>query len=114
MPETTLSKSAELRRIDLTGVLWFATAVLTTALTTAGALAEKWNPDRLEGALAVVWWISAGLVVLALGALAWSGCPVFGDSVERADRDKSVTIRVGVVLFILAGSMATAILLLTS
>ena len=114
MERSPLSASAELRRTDLTGMVWFGAATIASAVVAAGALAEHWNPGHLQGLLAVLWWIVAGLVVLSLGALAWSGCPIFGDSVERADRDKSITIRVGVVLYLIAGSTATAIVLVTS
>lgn len=104
---------AELRRIDATGTVWFAAAVLAAALPLATLLASGWRPDELPTALATTWWAGAALALLGILAFAWAGCPVLGTDPGSADRRKSLAIRIGVVVYLVGMSAAALALLLS-
>ena len=48
----------------------------------------------------------------ALGCLAWAGCPVLGKDLGQANRNKALTVRVGVVGCLLGGVLALLAVLL--
>lgn len=110
-PEST--RDAELRRIDYTGVVWFAATAIATAILAGALLIRGWAPSQLPVGAAIVWWAGTGVTVLGLASLAWAGCPILGPDLERADRQKSVCIRVGVVSFLL-GAVAAALVVIVA
>jgi MFS family permease len=99
--------AAELSRIGFTGTIWFAAAVIGAGVPLAGLLARGWRPHDLPEGAEFVWWIGFALILIALGSLAWAGCPVLRTDVPSADRQKSVWIRVGVVAFMIGAAAAT-------
>jgi hypothetical protein len=103
--EEFTSLSAELKRIDFTGTIWFAAAVVTTGIQAAGALAGGWRPDSLPMPAAVLWWTGSALALLGTVGFAWAGCPVLGMTMEEADWQKSKCIRWG-TLFYITGTAA--------
>jgi hypothetical protein len=106
------SDSAELRRIDFTGTIWFAAAAIASALALAGLLVSGWRPHDLPPIAAIAWWTGSGCVVLGIAAFAWAGCPVLNSDVSTADRIKSLCIRWGVVLFMAGAVVASLAILL--
>jgi hypothetical protein len=106
------SDSAELRRIDFTGTIWFAAAAIASALALAGLLDSGWRPQDMPPVAAIAWWTGSGCVVLGIAAFAWAGCPVLNSDVSTADRIKSLCIRWGVVLFMAGAVVASLAILL--
>ncbi|RCK68917.1 hypothetical protein DT076_13440 [Desertihabitans brevis] len=107
------SVPAELTRIGFSGTLWFAAALLAAAIGLAGLLAGGWRPAGLPTLAAVGFWVGAGAQLLGLGGLAWAGCPVIGLDRERADKNKSLVVRAGVIAFVLGGALASLAVLLS-
>ena len=67
------SPVAELRRIDLTGTIWFAAGLVAAATVVAALMLAGWRPAQLPVGAAVAWWAGAALVVevaLAAGLVA--------------------------------------------
>lgn len=112
-PEKVSTPAAELRRIDFTGTIWFAAAIIASTVPLGVLLAAGWRPGSLTLVLAFVWWAGAAAVAGGVALLAWAGCPVLGFSLEKADRQKSFCIRTGVVLYF-AGTVAAALAVLLS
>ena len=52
----------------------------------------------------MLWWIGAVVVALSLGLIGWSGCPILEVDVPTADRNKTRTMQLGTLLFILGGT----------
>lgn len=100
------------RRIMVTGTVWFAAAVLAIAIVAGPLLASGWRPDVLSGGVAVLWWIGATVVALSLGLIGWSGCPILEVDVPTADRNKTRTMQLGVLCFILGGTATMFAILL--
>jgi hypothetical protein len=107
------SKTAELLRDDFTGTIWFAAAVIGSALPLTGLLATGWRPADLPQAAQTVWWIGAAVLVVALFGFAYAGCPVLGFPLPKEHRLKNVAIQGGVILFGV-GSIMTMLAVLLS
>jgi hypothetical protein len=100
------------QRIMWTGTVWFAAAVGSVAVALGLLLASGWRPSVLVGGEAVLWWIAFSVVVLSLGLIGWSGCPILEVSVRIADRNKTRTMQLGTLLFIVGSSAAMLAVLL--
>jgi hypothetical protein len=107
MTEQLMTPEANVQRIMWTGTIWFAAAVGSVGVGLGLLLSSGWRPSVLTGGDAVVWWVAFGLVVLSLGLIGWSGCPILEVNVTTADRNKTRTMQAGTLLFIL-GSAAAA------
>lgn len=95
-----------LERIMWTGTLWFGFCIGSVTLGLGLLLASGWRPALLHGFLAVVWWVGSAFLALSIGLLGWSGCPVLEVSVPIADRNKTRTMQLGTLLFIVGGVLA--------
>ncbi len=100
------------QRIMRTGTAWFAAAVGSTALAIGPLLSSGWRPAGLPEPIQILWWVGALVVTLSIGLIGWSGCPVLEVDVPTADRDKSRTMQLGTMLFILGGAAALLAVLL--
>jgi NhaP-type Na+/H+ or K+/H+ antiporter len=100
------------QRIMWTGTIWFVGAIGSVAVALGLLLASGWRPAELNGADAVLWWIAFGVVVLSIGLIGWSGCPILEVSVKTADRNKTRTMQLGTLLFILGSAAAMLAVLL--
>jgi hypothetical protein len=105
-PESTL------KRIMWTGTAWFAVAVGASAVTLGLLLGSGWRPAVLAPALSVLWWVGAAVVALSIGMIGWSGCPVLEMDVPTAGRNKSRTMQLGTMMFIVGGTAAMLAVLL--
>ena len=99
-----MSPVKTVRRIMVTGTVWFASALLAVAIVAGSLLASGWRPALLTGGVAVLWWIGAVVVALSLGLIGWSGCPILEVDVPTADRNKTRTMQLGTMFFILGGT----------
>lgn len=100
------------QRIMWTGTAWFAVAVGSTAVTMGLLLASGWRPADLPAGLAVLWWIASVMVAGSIGLIGWSGCPILEVSVPVADHNKTRTMQLGTLLFIVGGALSLAAILL--
>lgn len=100
------------QRIMWTGTAWFGVTVGSVAVTMGFLLASGWRPTVLSSGLAVLWWISAAIVTLSIGLIGWSGCPILEVSVKIADRNKTRTMQLGTLFFIVGGAGALLAILL--
>ncbi len=100
------------QRIMWTGTIWFAAAVGSIALELGLLLASGWRPAVLTGGDAILWWIAFGVVVLSIGLIGWSGCPILEVSVKTADRNKTRTMQLGTLLFIVGSAAGLLAVLL--
>jgi hypothetical protein len=107
-----MTPEKNVQRIMWTGTAWFAVAVGAPAITLGFLLASGWRPAVLSTGLAVLWWIGAGLVTLSVGLIGWSGCPILEVDVPTADRNKTRTMQLGTLLFIVGGAAAMLAVLL--
>jgi hypothetical protein len=114
MTEQITSPSSELRRIDFTGTIWFAAAIVAVGLPLAGLLAHGWRPGFLPAVDGVIWWVGAALTFAGILAFAWSGCPVIGAPVPKVDTRKSISIRAGVILYVFGSAAALLAVLVSS
>lgn len=103
---------AELRRIDFTGTIWFAASIIAVGLPLAGLLSQGWRPADLPLPAEITWWVGAALTMIGIAGFGWSGCPVLAWPVPIADKQKSITIRGGILLFIV-GTVASSIAVLS-
>lgn len=106
------STVAELRRIDFTGTIWFGAAIIAVGIPLAGLLGQGWRPADLSMPAEVAWWIGAAFTLIGIAGFGWSGCPVLAWPVRVAERQKSITIRGGVALY-LAGTVISLIAILS-
>jgi hypothetical protein len=93
------SKYDEVQRIDFSGTIWFGASTIAAALPITGLLSTGWRPADLPAPAAVAWWLGAAITTFGLAALAWSGCPVIGGTLDHDERVKSISIRVGLSSF---------------
>src|ERR1700712_4009237 len=100
------------QRIMWTGTIWFVGVVASVAITLGLLLSSGWRPSELTGGLGILWWIAFGVVVLSIGLIGWSGCPILEVSVKTADRNKTRTMQLGTLLFILGSAAAMLAVLL--
>ena len=107
-----MSPEKNVQRIMWTGTAWFAAAVGSVVVTLGFLLGSGWRPAVLPVGLAVAWWIGASLVILSIGLIGWSGCPILEVSVPVADRNKTRTMQLGTLLFIVGGAVALFAVLL--
>lgn len=103
-----MSARVEVQRTDHTGTIWFAAALLAVTLFVASLVLSGWRPALLPDGARIAWWIGFGLATLGLGGIGYAGCPIYWGNVEVAHRQKSVSIRGGLVLF-LVGSVTIAV-----
>jgi len=101
-----------LQRIMWTGTLWFAVVAVSASLVLGMLLSSGWRPSILPAGLGVLWWFSSVLVALSVGLIGWSGCPILEVSVPIADRNKTRTMQLGTLLFIVGGALSLAAVLL--
>lgn len=111
MAESPRSEGSELRRLDEAGALWFGMTLIAGAVGLAGLVAAGWRPGDLAAPFAVVWWAGAVLAFGGVACLGWAGCPVLGATLRGTLRGKSVTVRVGLVVY-LVGTAAAAVAVL--
>ena len=107
-----MSPVRTVRRIMVTGTVWFAAALLAIGLVAGPLLASGWRPALLTGGVEVLFWIGVTVVALSLGLIGWSGCPILEVDVATADRNKTRTMQLGVLLFILGGTATMLAILL--
>ena len=107
-----LSPVRTVRRIMVTGTVWFAAALLAIGLVAGPLLASGWRPALLTGGVEVLFWIGVTVVALSMGLIGWSGCPILEVDVSTADRNKTRTMQLGVLLFILGGTATMLAILL--
>jgi hypothetical protein len=109
-----MTPEVNVQRIMRTGTVWFAAAVGTVGVFLGLVLASGWRPARLAAPDQVLWWIGALVVVLSIGLLGWSGCPILEVDVPTADRNKTRTMQWGTALFIIGGALSALALLLSA
>ena len=109
-----MTPEVNVQRIMRTGTVWFAAAIGTVGVFLGLVLASGWRPARLAAPDQVLWWIGALVVVLSIGLLGWSGCPILEVDVPTADRNKTRTMQWGTALFIIGGALAATALLLSA
>jgi hypothetical protein len=107
-----MSPEVNVQRIMSTGTVWFAAAVGTVGVFLGLVLASGWRPTRLAEPDQILWWVGALVVVLSIGLLGWSGCPILEVDVPTADRNKTRTMQWGTAMFIVGGALAVVALLL--
>jgi hypothetical protein len=100
------------QRIMWTGTIWFVGIIASVAITLGLLLSSGWRPAQLGGGLEVLWWIGSAVVVLSIGLIGWSGCPILEVNVRIADRNKTRTMQVGTLFFIVGGAAAMFAVLL--
>jgi hypothetical protein len=100
------------QRIMWTGTAWFAVAVGSTAIVMGTLLSSGWRPSDLPVGLDVLWWFGAVLVAGSVALIGWSGCPILEVSVPVADHNKTRTMQLGTLLFIVGGALSLAAVLL--
>ena len=111
-PDHEESVTAELKRIDFTGTIWFAAAIIASGIPLAGLLSTGWRPGDLPLGAEIVWWVGSAFAFIGIAGFGWSGCPVLAWPIAIADRQKSITIRGGIALY-LFGSVAASIAVLS-
>lgn len=99
-----MAPEINVQRIMTTGTAWFAVAVGSVAVTLGLLLSSGWRPTTLPEGLQALWWLSALTVGLSVGLIGWSGCPILEVSVPVADRNKTRTMQLGTLLFIVGGA----------
>jgi hypothetical protein len=112
MTDELMTPEKNVQRIMWTGTWWFIGAIGSVAITLGFLISTGWRPAVLPTGLATVWWIASTIVVLSIGLIGWSGCPILEVSVKVADRNKTRTMRLGTMLFIVGGAAAMLAVLL--
>jgi hypothetical protein len=95
-----------------TGTIWFGVAVGSTAVSLGLLLSSGWRPSVLSAGLAALWWLGSALVVTSIGLIGWSGCPILEVDVPTADHNKTRTMQLGTLFFIVGGATTTLAVLL--
>ena len=109
-----MSAYSEVQRTDRTGTIWFAATLLAAALVVGALIVSGWRPSQLEGSAEDIWWIGFTFTSFGLAGLGYAGCPIYWGNVEVAHKQKSVSIRAGLVLYLLGSVISVAALLLGS
>lgn len=107
------STVVELRRINFTGTVWFAAAIVAVGIPLAGLLSQGWRPTDLPPAAEVAWWVGAAMTLIGIAGFGWSGCPVLAWTVPVAERQKSITIRGGIAVY-LVGTVISLVAILST
>ncbi|TIH34866.1 hypothetical protein [Subtercola vilae] len=107
-----MSPEENVQRIVKTGTVWFAAAVGSIAVVLGLLLASGWRPALLTGGVRLLFWVASSLVALSVGLIGWSGCPILEVDVPTADRNKSRTMQLGTMMFIVGGAAALLAILL--
>jgi hypothetical protein len=107
-----MSPATNVQRIMWTGTIWFAVAVSSTAIVLGLLLSSGWRPSDLNGGLATLWWIGSALVTVSIGFIGWSGCPILEVDVPTADHNKTRTMQLGTLFFIVGGAATMLAILL--
>jgi hypothetical protein len=107
-----MSPVRNVQRIMWTGTVWFAVAVASTAVSLALLLSSGWRPAVLDVGLSALWWIGSVMVVASIGLIGWSGCPILEVDVPTADHNKTRTMQLGTLFFILGGTATMLAVLL--
>lgn len=107
-----MSPEVNVQRIMQTGTVWFVAVVLAVGVVASVLLASGWRPALLTGGLAVIFWVASFLVALSVGLIGWSGCPILEVDVPTADRNKTLTMQLGTMLFIVGGAAALLAIML--
>jgi hypothetical protein len=107
-----MAPETNVQRIMWTGTIWFAAVVTSTAIALGLLLASGWRPSVLADGLAVMWWVGAALVTVSIGLIGWSGCPILEVDVPTADRNKTRTMQLGTLFFIVGGAVSLLAVLL--
>ncbi|GAA4265556.1 hypothetical protein [Frondihabitans peucedani] len=112
MTHDLMTPEKNLERIMWTGTIWFVGVIATIGIVLGLLLSSGWRPSDLTSGLATIWWIGAVLVALSVGMIGWSGCPILEVSVPIADRNKTRTMQLGTLLFIVGGAVSLFAVLL--
>jgi len=107
-----MSPEQNVQRIMWTGTIWFAAAVGAVAVVLGLLLSSGWRPALLTGGVRVLFWAASAVVTLSIGLIGWSGCPILEVDVPTADRNKSHTMQLGTMLFIVGSAFALLAVLL--
>ncbi|RFA21167.1 hypothetical protein [Subtercola boreus] len=107
-----MSPEVNVQRIMRTGTIWFAAAVGAVAIVAGILLSSGWRPAVLSAGLAVAFWVGAGFVAISVGLIGWSGCPILEVDVPTASRNKSLTMQLGTMMFIVGGAVTLISVLL--
>jgi ABC-type transport system involved in multi-copper enzyme maturation permease subunit len=107
-----MSPPSNVQRIMWTGTIWFAVAILSSATALGLLLSSGWRPAELSTGLSILWWIGSVLVVVSIGFIGWSGCPILEVDVPTANRNKTRTMQLGTLFFILGGAATMLAVLL--
>lgn len=95
-----------------TGTAWFAVVVGAVTVTAGLLLSSGWRPAELPPGDRTLFWIASAVVTLSVGLIGWSACPILEVDVPTADRNKTRTMQLGTLLFIVGGAAALLSLLL--
>ena len=107
-----MTPEVNVKRIMWTGTIWFAAAVASIAIVLGMMMSSGWRPSVLPPDEQALWWISATIVTLSVGLIGWSGCPILEVDVPTASRNKSRTMQLGTMLFIVGSAGALFAVLL--
>jgi hypothetical protein len=107
-----MSPEVNVQRIMWTGTIWFVGVTGSIALGLGLLLSSGWRPAQLPGGLEVIWWIGSVLLALSVALIGWSGCPILEVNVKIADRNKTRTMQVGTLFYIVGGVVALFAILL--
>ena len=107
-----MSPETNVQRIMWTGTIWFAVAVISTTLSLGMLLSSGWRPSLLPEGLAGLWWVGSVLVTVSIGFIGWSGCPILEVDVPTADHNKTRTMQLGTLFFIVGGAATMLAVLL--
>jgi|GEM_PF-916501 len=103
---------AELKRIHFSGTVWFAAAIVAIGVPLAGLLGQGWRPADLPMPAEVAWWVGAAFTLIGIAGFGWAGCPVLAWPLPISEKQKSVSIRGGIALYLL-GTTASLVAILS-
>ncbi len=107
-----MTPEKNVQRIMWTGTVWFAAAVGSVSVALGFLLSSGWRPAELPVGLSILWWVGFAFVVLSLGLIGWSGCPILEVDVPTADHNKTRTMQLGTLLLIVGSAAAMLAVLL--
>ncbi|MCU1480870.1 MAG: hypothetical protein JWQ19_1656 [Subtercola sp.] len=107
-----MTPEKNVQRIMWIGAAWFGVSVGAVAVVMGFLLSTGWRPETLPTGLAIIWWVGSALVALSIALFGWSGCPILEVNVPVADRNKTRTMQLGTLFFIVGGAAALFAILL--